>query len=279
MALIFNLLFRLDSLRETTLNSQKYIKFLFLIKNTYKTVVFKENIWYNQFITKDWKGEIIMEKIIIALDGPSGSGKSTIAKQLSSKLDILYLDTGAMYRATALKALSLGIDTLDYNGVQTFIDEINLEIKYIDGTQHTFLDGEDVSEKIREPHVSMAASNISSLKCVRLKMVDMQRKIASDMSCVLDGRDIGSYVLPNADFKFYITASVDVRAERRYKELTFKGHKVDFDILRNEIEQRDNNDKNRSFAPLVKADDAIEIDTSFMTVDQVLNTILSYIEK
>lgn len=220
-----------------------------------------------------------MEKIIrIALDGPSGSGKSTIAKKLSQKLNILYLDTGAMYRATALKAISLNIDTLDEEKVKTFIDDINLQIKYIDGAQHTYLDGQDVSEKIREPHVSMAASNISSLKCVRLKMVDMQRKIAGEMSCVLDGRDIGSYVLPNADFKFYITASVDVRADRRFKELTLKGHTVDYNQLKAEIEQRDYNDKNRDFAPLTKADDAIEIDTSFMTVDQVINKVLSKIE-
>ena len=220
-----------------------------------------------------------MDKIIkIALDGPSGSGKSTIAKKLSSVLNILYLDTGAMYRATALKALKLGIDTFDEEGVKTFIGDIDLQIKYIDGTQHTFLDGEDVSEKIREPHVSMAASNISSLKVVRLKMVEMQRKIASEMSCVLDGRDIGSYVLPNADFKFYITASSQVRADRRFKELTLKGHKVDFNELKAEIEQRDFNDKNRDFAPLTKAQDAIEIDTSFMTIEQVINTVLSNIK-
>ena len=220
-----------------------------------------------------------MEKIIrIALDGPSGSGKSTIAKKLSNKMNILYLDTGAMYRATALKALSLNIDTFDEVGVKTFIDDINLEIKYIDGSQHTYLDGEDVSERIREPHVSMAASNISSLKCVRLKMVDMQRQIAQKMSCVLDGRDIGSYVLPNADFKFYITASVDVRADRRFKELMLKGHKVDYEQLKQEIEQRDYNDKTRDFAPLTKASDAIEIDTSYMTVEQVISKVISYIE-
>ncbi len=221
-----------------------------------------------------------MDKVIrIALDGPSGSGKSTIAKKLSNKLNILYLDTGAMYRATALKALSLGIDTLDDDGVSKFINDIDLEIKYVDGAQHTILDGEDVSEKIREPHVSMAASNISSLKCVRLKMVDMQRKIADKMSCVLDGRDIGSFVLPNADFKFYITASVDVRADRRFKELTLKGHKVDFDELKQEIEQRDYNDKTRDFAPLTKAPDAVEIDTSFMNVEQVVGKVLSVIGK
>lgn len=220
-----------------------------------------------------------MEKhFSIALDGPSGSGKSTIAKFLSKKLDILYLDTGAMYRATALKTIKCGFDSFDEKGVLTFINDIDLEIKYINGAQHTFLDGEDVSEKIREPHVSMAASNVSSLKPVRIKMVEMQRKIASQMSCVLDGRDIGSYVLPNADFKFYITASVDVRADRRYKELVLKGHKVDFEELKKEIEQRDYNDKTRDFAPLTKAEDAFEIDTSYMTIEQVIRKVTSYIE-
>lgn len=220
----------------------------------------------------------MVKQFSIALDGPSGSGKSTVAKTLSNKLNILYLDTGAMYRATAVKALKLGIDTFDENGVKTFIDDIDLQIKYIDGAQHTFLDGEDVSEKIREPHVSMAASNISSLKCVRLKMVDMQRKIASQMSCVLDGRDIGSYVLPNAEYKFYITASVKVRTDRRFKELIQKGHEVDYNTLYKEIEQRDYNDKNRDFSPLVQADDAILIDTSNMTVEQVISTVLAYIK-
>lgn len=215
--------------------------------------------------------------IRIALDGPSGSGKSTIAKALSSRLNILYLDTGAMYRAVALKALFLGVDTFDIRGVSSFINEIDLQIKYVDGTQHTFLDGEDVSEKIREPRVSMAASNVSSLRCVRLKMVDMQREIASRMSCVLDGRDIGSYVLPDADYKFYVTASVDVRTERRYKELIAKGHEVDYELLKKEIIQRDFNDKNRDFAPLVKASDAIEIDTSDMSIEQVVDKVLSYV--
>ena len=218
-----------------------------------------------------------MKKITIALDGPSSSGKSTIAKALSQKLNILYLDTGAMYRATALKTLSLGIDTFDAEGVKTFIDDINLKIKYVDGAQRTFLDDKDVSEEIRLPHVSMAASNVSSLKPVRLKMVDMQRKIASEMSCVLDGRDIGSYVLPNADFKFYITASVKVRTDRRYKELTEKGHDINYQELMNEIEQRDFNDRNRDFAPLKKADDAIEIDTSDMTIEEVINKVLSIV--
>jgi cytidylate kinase len=219
-----------------------------------------------------------MEKILnIALDGPSGSGKSTVAKALSQKLNILYLDTGAMYRAVGVKAHSLGIDSFDEEGVKTFIDDIDLEIKYVDGAQRTFLDGQDVSEKIREPHVSMLASNVSSLKCVRLKMVEMQRKIAKSMSCVLDGRDIGSYVLPDAEYKFYVTADSKVRTERRYKELKAKGFDVDFDTLHEEIKQRDYNDSHRDFSPLRQAEDAILVDTSNMTVDEVINTILSKI--
>lgn len=219
-----------------------------------------------------------MGKIIkIALDGPSGSGKSTIAKNLSKRLNILYLDTGAMYRAVALKALSLGVDTLDYDGVAAFLPELDLDIKYKDGTQLTFLDGKDVSDKIREPHVSMAASKVSGLKCVRLKMVDMQRKIAGKISCVLDGRDIGSFVLPDADYKFYITASVEVRADRRYKELTLRGHEVDYEQLKKEIEERDYNDMHRDFAPLTRAADAIYIDTSYMNIEQVVNKVLSYV--
>lgn len=220
----------------------------------------------------------MQKKITIALDGPSGSGKSTVAKELSKKLNILYLDTGAMYRATAVKAISLGIDTLDEKGVETFIHDIDLKIKYVNGAQRTFLDGVDASEKIREPHVSMAASNISSLKSVRLKMVEMQRKIASEESCVLDGRDIGSFVLPDAEYKFYVTATVAVRAKRRFDELKAKGHNVDYNQLEQEIEQRDYNDKHRDFAPLVKANDAVEIDTSEMSINEVVEKILSYIK-
>ncbi|MBP5308823.1 MAG: (d)CMP kinase, partial [Clostridia bacterium] len=169
-----------------------------------------------------------MKRFNVALDGPSGSGKSTAAKAISNKLNILYLDTGAMYRATALKADKCGVDSLDEDGVSKFIDNIDIKIVYKNGTQHTFLDGEDVSQKIRENHVSMKASNISSLRCVRLKMVELQRKIASEMSCVLDGRDIGSFVLPDAKFKFYVTADVEVRAARRQKELAERGQHVDF---------------------------------------------------
>ncbi len=215
--------------------------------------------------------------INIALDGPSGSGKSTLAKGLSQKLDILYLDTGAMYRAAALKAARLGIDCLDEQAVGSFIDDIDLKIEYIDGIQHTILDGRDVSSEIRKNEISMKASEISSLRPVRLKMVELQRKIASEMSCIVDGRDIGSYVLPDAEYKFYITADSSVRAERRRRELLQKGEDVPFEKLKSEIERRDYNDSHREFAPLVKAADAVEINTSSMSEEEVLQKVLSFV--
>jgi len=215
----------------------------------------------------------------IALDGPSGSGKSTVAKILSKKLDILYLDTGAMYRACALEAILQGADCLDEESVSKFINDIDLKIVYENGAQKTILRGEDVSRKIRQNEVSLMASNISSLPCVRIKMVEMQRKVAASSDCVLDGRDIGTYVLPNAEYKFFMTASPEIRAKRRYVELTERGQTVDFDTLLKEINQRDYNDSHREFAPLRQAEDAVLLDTSEMTVEQVVDTVLSYIKK
>ena len=220
-----------------------------------------------------------LKKFAIALDGPSGSGKSTIAKILAKEYNILYLDTGAMYRACALQALGEGIDRKDEKTVEEMLARMQLHIEYENGVQHTYLGDEDVSEKIRRPDVSMAASDISALRCVRLKMVEMQRKIAGKMSCVLDGRDIGSYVLPDAEFKFYVTASVTVRAKRRYDELRAKGYDVDLNTLEKEIEQRDRNDSTREFSPLVRAEDAIYIDTSDLTIGQVVAQIKSKIQE
>ena len=215
----------------------------------------------------------------IALDGPSGSGKSTLAKAISKKLNILYLDTGAMYRACGLKAKKLGISTKDEQAVSTFINDIDIKIAYKDGAQVTMLDGEDVSLKIRENDISMLASNISALKCVREKLVALQREIAKEQSCVLDGRDIGTNVLPFAKYKFFITASTKERTKRRYKELKEKGMEVDFDTLYKEIETRDYNDSHREFAPLRQADDAILVDTTSMNIEEVINFVLSYVKE
>ncbi|MBQ3019985.1 MAG: (d)CMP kinase [Clostridia bacterium] len=215
----------------------------------------------------------ISEIINIALDGPAGSGKSTIAKILAQDYNILYLDTGAMYRACALKALKSGVDPKDGEAVAKLLPTLDLKVEYRNGKQHTILDGEDVSLAIRENVVSMASSNVSVHNAVRMKMVEMQREIAKSMSCVIDGRDIGSVVLPNAKYKFFITADSKVRAMRRYKELESRGEIVDFDKLHAEIVARDKQDSEREFAPLVCAKDAIVIDTSNLDINGVVAAI------
>lgn len=221
----------------------------------------------------------IAAKINIAIDGPAGSGKSTMAKALAKSMNILYLDTGAMYRACALRALTRGADLEDEASVIDSMRDLSLEIKYEDGAQVTILDGEDVSERIRKPEVSMAASTVSKYPAVRLKMVEKQREIADRMSCVLDGRDIGTFVLPEADFKFFLTAEPAVRAKRRYDELKAKGYPVDLKELEAEIVRRDEQDSSRAFAPLKQAEDAVLIDTSRMTPDEVLEELKRRIQE
>ncbi len=210
----------------------------------------------------------------IAIDGPAGAGKSTIAKKVSEKLGFIYLDTGAMYRAVALKAIQSGIDTKEQSALAKMIENIDITISYDNCIQRIFLDGIDVSQAIRTPEVSAGASNVAVFKEVRLKLVDLQRKIASDKEVVMDGRDIGTYVLPNADLKIFLTASVDERARRRYDELVQKGEKVNFDEVKADMIYRDNNDSSRAFAPLKKAADAIEVDSTSLTIDEVAERIL-----
>ena len=212
-----------------------------------------------------------------AIDGPAGAGKSTIAKLLAAKLGILYLDTGAMYRAVGLKALNTGVNISDASAVEKMLADTEIDVRQEDGVQHIYLDGDDVSAAIRENRVSKAASDISAVPCVRYKMVELQREIASKCDTVLDGRDIGTFVLPNAEHKIFLTASADERARRRYTELKAKGSVLTFEQIKEDIVKRDYNDSHRALAPLKKADDATEVDTTSMTIDEVVEKICTLI--
>jgi CMP/dCMP kinase len=221
---------------------------------------------------------IIMSHFQIAIDGPSGSGKSTLARAVSQKLGILYLDTGAMYRACGLKAILSGISPNDEPAATRMLEDIDIDIRFIDGAQHVFLDGEDVSSAIRKPEVSVAASDISAIPAVRMKMVAMQREIAGTRNVVLDGRDIGSFVLPDAKYKFFLTADPEERAKRRLEELALRGITGEtYENVLADILYRDRQDSTRAFAPLKKMPDAIEIDTTKNTREETLNELLSHL--
>lgn len=219
-----------------------------------------------------------MKSIQIAIDGPSGAGKSTMAKLVSQKLGIMYLDTGAMYRALALKAIRQNIDTNDSEKVSELLSDFNISIKYENGSQKVILNGEDVSDKIRTDEVSMGASNVSAIPAVRKRLVELQQKMASNTSVVMDGRDIGTHVLPNADVKIFLTASVAQRALRRYNEQKDKGIlKKSLEEIEKEIEIRDYNDSHRAASPLKQADDAVLLDTSNYTIEESVEKILEII--
>lgn len=213
----------------------------------------------------------------IAIDGPAGAGKSTIAELLAAKLGILYLDTGAMYRAVGLKALNTGVDISDEAAVEKMLADTKIDVTQENGVQHVYLDGNDVSSAIRENAVSKAASDISAVPCVRYKMVELQREIASRCDTVLDGRDIGTFVLPNAEYKIFLTASAEERAKRRYAELKAKGSTLTLEQIKDDIVKRDYNDSHRTLAPLKKADDATEVDTTAMSIDDVVGRIYAII--
>jgi len=205
----------------------------------------------------------------IAIDGPSGAGKSTIAKTLAKKLNFIYIDTGAMYRSVGLFALRKGIDAKnEQDKVCDILDEINLTIRYEDGVQHIFLNGEDVSDKIRTPEVSIAASAVAVIPAVRLKLVELQRQLAAKSDVIMDGRDVGTYILPNAEIKIFLTATVEDRARRRFEELLQKGTETTFEEVLEDMKWRDKNDSSREFAPLKAADDAILVDTTGNTLEQ-----------
>ncbi len=210
----------------------------------------------------------------IALDGPSGAGKSTVAKAVAKKLGITYLDTGALYRALGLKLLNSSVPCDNAAAVEKCLKNVEVGIKYTDGEQSVLLDGVDVSGKIRTPEVSMAASKCSAIPYVREKLLSLQRNIAKEQSVILDGRDIGTVVLPSSEFKFYLTASAEVRARRRFDELKAKGETVTYEEVLKDVNKRDINDSTRKIAPLKKAFDAIEIVSDNMTAEQVTDFVV-----
>ena len=212
--------------------------------------------------------------MIIAIDGPAGSGKSTISKLVAKDLDLIYLDTGAMYRLVTLKALEIGIldgNLEDLDKINELLDNLEIDIRE-DGF---YLDGVDVSEEIRKPIVSENVSKIAAIKEVRIKMVDLQRKFSKAKNVILDGRDIGTVVFPNADLKVFLVADARERTNRRYKELTEKGENVSLEEIYQNILMRDKIDSTREEAPLKKAEDAIEVDTTSKSIDEVKEEILN----
>ncbi len=215
----------------------------------------------------------------IALDGPAGAGKSTVAKAIAKEMKIVYLDTGAMYRAVALYMVRQGILPEDIGAVEKALQDVVLSIEYDSGVQKIYLCGEDVSQAIRENQISAAASAFSAIPAVRLFLVQMQRKMAAESDCVLDGRDIGTFVLPNADFKFYLTADAAERAKRRAAELAARGEKAEVKEIQKEIEARDYADSHREFAPLRKAEDAVLVDSTHLSAQQVTDFIINKIKE
>ncbi|QZY56889.1 (d)CMP kinase [Crassaminicella profunda] len=215
-----------------------------------------------------------MKNISIALDGPAGAGKSTIAKIIAKHKNLTYIDTGAMYRAIALKILRKGIDVNKEKSVQDILLVSNIDLEGND----IFLDGNLVTEEIRTPKVNNFVSHVAKISSVRMKMVELQRNIAANKNVIMDGRDIGTYVIPNATYKFYLTASIEERAKRRFVELRDKGFDTTLEIVKEEIKNRDKMDTEREFAPLKKAEDAIEVDTTGKYIQDVVNEILQYLK-
>lgn len=209
----------------------------------------------------------------IAIDGPAGAGKSTIAKLVAKRLGYVYVDTGAMYRAIALYLINHDIDVNHEDKVKDACSEITVEIKYENDIQNVYLNGENVSSKIRQEQVGNMASKAAAKKPVRDKLLSLQRDIAASADVIMDGRDIGTFVLPDAELKIYLTASVETRAKRRYDELVLKGEQPDIEKIEEDIKQRDYQDMHRDIAPLTQAEDAVYLDTSDMNIDEVVNFI------
>ena len=221
-----------------------------------------------------------MHPISIAIDGPAGAGKSTMARAVAKDLGYVYVDTGAIYRTVGYYIRMCGIGPRDVDGVTRLIDEVNVELQYPeDGLQHMILNGRDVTDEIRSPEMSDYASKLSTLAVVRDFLLEVQRDLARKHNVVMDGRDIGTVVLPKADVKIYLTASAEVRARRRLAEFREKGQKADYETVLREIRQRDDRDMNREIAPLKCAKDAVRLDTSELTIEQSVAAMKEIIEK
>ena len=217
--------------------------------------------------------------IRIALDGPSGAGKSTVAKALSARLGLVYVDTGALYRTVGYYVRQKGADPKSEAEVTRLLPEMQVELCYRNGEQHVMLNGEDLGQKIREPEISMYASAVSALPSVRAFLLDMQRNIARHQSVVMDGRDIGTVILPDAEIKIFLSASSEARAQRRYRELTEKGISTTYEDVLRDMEERDRNDAGRTVAPAIPAADAVKMDNSHMTVEENVEAILQLIRE
>lgn len=215
----------------------------------------------------------------VAIDGPAGAGKSTIAKAVAKKLNMIYVDTGAMYRAMALFMIREGVDLTDTAKIIEKCDEADVTLRYEDGVQVVLLNGENVNPYLRTEEVGNAASVTSVIPELRVKVVESQKKLAATTDCIMDGRDIGTCVLPNAQLKVYLTASSEVRAKRRYDELIAKGEQADLQKIKEDIEERDYRDMNREASPLRAAEDAVLVDSSYMSVDEVIATIMKLCEE
>ena len=221
-----------------------------------------------------------MEHKSVAIDGPAGAGKSTLARQAARELGFLYVDTGAIYRTVALKVLRTGADPADEAQVSALLEGLDISMDYgPDGEQRMFLEGEDVSKAIREHRVSGLTSQVSAIPAVRAFLLDFQRRLAREHSVVMDGRDIGTVVLPDADVKIFLTAAPEARAKRRLLELEQRGQQADFDTILHDIIQRDEQDRNRPIAPLRQAEDAVLLDTTHLNLEESLLSLLTLIKE
>ena len=218
--------------------------------------------------------------VSIAIDGPSGAGKSTMAKRVAKELGYLYVDTGAIYRTVGYHMWLMGIGPKDADGIRRCLDDVNIEIEHQeDGVQHMILNGQDVTGEIRTPEMSKYASGVSAQKCVRDYLLEMQRKFARKHNVVMDGRDIGTVVLPHAQVKIFLTASPEERAKRRFEELTAKGERVTFEKVLQDMKARDKQDSERAIAPLKAAPDAVKLDTSGYEIEQSVGAILDIVRR